>query len=212
MKWTGQLSTLRALTLVGILASIGVFVAFSGPARLSAAISGGCDAMVEGSLTESAQFTPFESRHSYRPEMSIDVAGSRTSTIVGDRASGGIDGLSVQWSITGDDGSVSRYFLKEPLPPEIGYGDFYVAGGLTLLQAPIDPAAGGYVEGLLAELEDRATGVKVGSFDAALTWGDPLENGIRLHYLAWSDGSKNFTLIGDRSAARIVNLGRGLVC
>lgn len=67
-------------------------------------------------------------------------------------------------------------------------------------------------ETLLADFPDRAIPVQVGSLAGAMTWADPLANGVRTHNVYWSDGTYNYSLIANRSGAAALTLARGMAC
>jgi len=139
-------------------------------------------------------------------------SGRSTSTgSDADVASNAIDGQSLRWALVGEAGEVYRYFLSEPIPSQLTREEFMAKGGIEFDR---DPVADGpsFAEYLIEVLGERAVRVAVADYTGALTWADPDINGLRTHNLYWSDGKYNYSLIADRSAAELVNLGRGLSC
>jgi hypothetical protein len=169
----------------------------------------GCSGVAAASIAETSKFTPYGNRLTTLSDVAI--GGQSDSAAVPARttyAASSIDGLARQYTIDASNGSVYSYFLDADTA-NMMHSDFVKLGGLELQQDASDQSFATY---LLKELGERAVGVEVGSFDGALTWADPDENGIRTHNLYWFDGIYNYALIGDRSATDIVNLGRHLVC
>jgi hypothetical protein len=171
----------------------------------------GCSQAAASSIIESSAFTPYEQRLTHtRPQpINPDQTSAGHANTLGISK---VDGLGVAWATQTEDGRVATYYLDRPIGPSLTHDEFFANGGVLLMAIPSDPKAGPYVDGLKAQLGDRVVVVKVGGFNAALTWSDPKANGIRPHYLAWSDGVSDFTLIAVRPADAVVNIARTAVC
>jgi hypothetical protein len=123
-----------------------------------------------------------------------------------------LDGKSVALSFVDPRGFSSTYYTDDAIGPKVMADEYFASGGVLLMTDPNDPGAGDYVAALKEQLEERVTIVKVGWFDAALTWADPMANGERPHYLTWVDAGTNLTLVASRPPADFLNLARGLIC
>lgn len=170
----------------------------------------GCAATAASSIQESSQFTPVEQRLTQPFDPPITVVGT-AGTIVpeGVRVSA-IDGLPPQWAVVSSHGAVYQYFLATALDT-LTVSEFRAAGGIELDRDPMDNG-GDFSAYVLDSLGERATKVEVGSYTGALVWADPLINGLRPHYLYWSDATWNWALMADRTPEELVNLARDLVC
>lgn len=169
----------------------------------------GCDVAVAGSIAENAQFTPYEVMRT-KPVDGLIGAKSDSAALPSRAAYAGqaIDGLTRQFTVDNSDGSVYSYFLDRDTAG-LKHSDFLELGGIELHQ---DPGTDSFAAYILKRPGGQAVAVRLGGFDAALTWGDPDVKGTRPHGLYWFDGAYNYALIGDRSASALVNLGRQLVC
>jgi hypothetical protein len=178
---------------------------------LNAAGDEGCQPVPPSSITESERFTPYEDRLTHLRDHPINKGGLRSAS----RpvfAPSTMDGLPISWVALAKGGFIEVFYLSEPFGPTMTRPGFFAAGGLIFLTYPADVSAGSHAYALQAELGERVTIVKVGQFDGALTWGDPMSNGVRPHQLSWSSVGEIHNLIGVRPAEAIVNLGRGAVC
>lgn len=203
---TGTIRGIRgsaAAVMLGVgVAACGIF----GPDGLS------CAPLVAGTLVESAQFTPYEDRHSHLPEVALNGTGGRMPAILADSLvpSNVLDDLPLRWAAVGVKGTLYRYFLAGEIGREMTYPEFLADGGIVLSREPGQGAP--IVAVVLNQLGDRGVAVDVGQYPGALSWGDPESNGVRAHQILWSDGAFNYTLIADRTAEETVNLARGMVC
>jgi hypothetical protein len=175
--------------------------AVAGTAQIGNAVPAGCEPFL-GPITESPEFTPPEARRSQPRDFTLDPEGQGppTSTLV-------LDGLSVQWAAFG--GS-TLFFAESPVSGML-LSEFFASGGLQLYQEMVSDGVI-FAEHLNSEIGDRATGVVIGAYNGALTWADPDLQGTRTHNLYWSDGIANYSLIGVREPAELINLGRFLEC
>lgn len=193
--------------------AIGVFVAniLHPPSPLSAAGVDGCLVAADSSITESQQFTPYADRLSHVPEFAInpDGAPSVSSSGIGPST---LDRLPTAWAGAANGAYAETFYLGAAITPSMTRPALFAAGGLIELTYPADPQAGPYVAGLQETLGGRVTVVKVGEFDGALTWGDPMSNGVRPHELSWSSGDMIHALLGVRSPEALINLARQTVC
>jgi len=199
-------STLALLIVVTL-----AIVAVAGVSRLMGPGATACSGVAEGAIVESQDFTPWESRRSHLPEYPINPSGSPLAPIPADSLvpNNTLDGLPLQWASVGGNGALVRYFWGVPLGPTVTAWNFWDGGGIELERSLVEGwAAADYA----SEIGERAQIVGVGSYEGVLTWADPGPNGGRPHHLSWSDGTYTYTLIAERSAARVVNLARGMVC
>lgn len=199
----------RAIVAIG-----GTIIAAAGMAAFAfggSPVVAGCTIAAVSSIKESSHFTPYDQRLTHVPSEFINPEQVSSETAVVPAPSV-LDGLGVAWSANYPNGSSATYYFDKPIGPTMTSEEFFAAGGVLLLTDSSDPEAGPYVGALDAELGDRVTTVQVGRFAGALTWADPLSNGVRPHYLTWSDGATNFTLIGLRPAEEIVNAVRDVLC
>lgn len=181
--------------------------------RLSAGGFAACDAIADGVISESQEFTPAAVMLSGLPPIPLElVVPVAMPQIPADAAVRGnaVDGLPLQWAMVGPNGEIYQYFFDRPLAADITTWTFPAEGGV---QFERDLARGhSFAAYLLTELGERAVEIGIGPFTATLTWADPLPNGIRTHNLYWSDGTYNYTLIADRPPATLVNIARRVVC
>lgn len=178
------------------------------PGHLSAADD--CITVAAGSIQESEKFTPYEGRLTHVPPRPINPKQLQ-SEAASAMSPARLDDLGVAWAATSYGRSVT-YYLAEPIGDTMTSEGFFAAGGVLVMSEMHDPGAGDHVTALKEQLGDRVTVVKVGRYQAALTWGDPRANGVRPHVLSWTQESMNISVIAERTAERIVNLGRGMAC
>ncbi|HET7685891.1 MAG TPA: hypothetical protein VFM19_05785 [Candidatus Limnocylindria bacterium] len=171
----------------------------------------GCQAVVAGSVLESTTFTPWTDMRSRLLEPPIRLGassvGAQTEVTI---AGPSLDGLPLWWSVATESGEVYQYFAAQAVPDAVSTADFFGADGLLLERSP--GADDAFIQYLLTELGERAVPVNVGGYQGALTWADPLSNGVRTHNLYWFDGAHTYALVGDRPAEALINLGRNLAC
>lgn len=206
-------SASRLRYIVGWLAvPLSVVLIVVGAQRLMAAAPDSCGQPTEGTIIESKEFTPYESRLSHLPELPIFTGAQEPAPLpatarIGTRP---ITGLSRQLTIASANGSIYSYFLDRSLG-KMSPDEFLAAGGIQLEQDPVTQDEM-FAADIFVELGNRATAVRVGPFDGALVWADPLKDGTRSHNLYWSDGTYNYAVIANRSAEELLGIGRGLVC
>lgn len=208
----GQMRRRQLRLVLGSGAALALLVA-TGWSLLSATEIEGCANVAEGAIVESQRFTPYGMRYSGPMEDGPLSFLSGASSAVPPEAKltvATLDGRARQASlVTG--GAVYAYFLDRPLD-NLTYSEFVRLGGIQLHQDPIPTGEGPFSAYLLSFLGERAVAERIGPYDGALTWADPDVNGVRTHNVYWSDGSYNFALITNQSAASVVNLARSLVC
>lgn len=173
--------------------------------------SPGCG-RVDVPIVESTEFTPYENRLSHLPEVPLNPSGRGPMSVPPEVRVGSIDGLPLQFASVSRYGAVYQYFLGTEIDRELTVAQFVAARGVELDRDPVENPGESFAEYVLSELGERAVRVDVGDHVGALTWGDPLVNGVRPHHLSWSDGVYNYSLIADRSPERLVELARELVC
>ena len=156
---------------------------------------------------ESQQFAPVESRFTQPLDPSIKAVGQQAIPVPQDAFVASIDGLPHQWAVVSTNGAVYQYFLATEIDDGLTVSEFRAAGGIELDRDPVDNGEDFSVY-LLDTLGDRATKFEIGNRTGALVWADPLINGVRPHYLYWSDGMWNYALMADRSP----DVARDLVC
>lgn len=182
-----------------------------GARQLMAAASASCGPVAAGTIIESKVFTPYEAMRGKPYDGPINAEGRSSDPVpAGAQLTNSIDGRTRQYTLAGSNGAVYSYFLDRPLGKATP-SEFLAMGGIQVEQEPVT-ADGSFAAYLVATLGDRATAVKVGPFDGALTWAEPLANGIRSHNLYWSDGTYNYSVIADRPAEAILAIGRSMVC
>jgi hypothetical protein len=169
-----------------------------------------CAPVAEGSLVESEKFAPFGSRRGggIINEGKLPSSGGSIPANAKYQVPE-LGGRPHQVSVAGT-GSVYSYFLDRPADG-LTRNDFIRLGGIELHQDPMT-AEGPFAAFLLSVAGERALAVPIGQYSGALTWADPDVNGLRTHNIYWSDGSNNFALITNQSAAAVVNLARSVAC
>lgn len=208
MSRSSRRSNISSRLAVGF-AFFAVVAALGASALLASPTS--CATLREGQISESEKFTPAEWQRGFNVGR-LNPSGAGTPAIPTDALvpSNTLDGLPLQWAAAGEADTLYRYFLDRPHSADLTISTFLAAGGVEFDR---DPARGeSFAAYLLASEGERAVAVDLGPYQAALTWADPLENGVRPHDLYWSDGMFNYGLIADRSAVALVNLARGMVC
>jgi hypothetical protein len=169
---------------------------------------GGCGVPLDAAIEESAEYTPYENRRSRIVESPIVGAQPMGGSLPGAPAS--IDGMPLEISARPSGLTGYMYYLDRPVTAAMTPSEFLAAGGIQL---EIEPAADeSFVDYLTSTLGDRAVAIEVGNQEGALVWADPAANGIRSHNVYWSDGTRNYALIADRSAETIVALAREIAC
>jgi hypothetical protein len=172
-----------------------------------------CKAVPSEAIIESAEFTPYETRLSHLPGGVPIVAGDELPAAPSSATFrvAQIAGLGRRHTIALSNGSVYAYFHDRPMSG-LTVPEFRLQGGIEFDQDPRDGNQP-FAAALVRQFPTRATPVKVGQFDGAVTWGDPDENGTRTHNVYWSDAEFNYALITtEKSAAEALNLARSLVC
>lgn len=214
---------LRTLSLLSVgvvtvlIAAAGLVVAMSLEPQLrfpGAEVQQGCGAAAEEAILESQDFTPYAERLTHLASAGRPILPEGAAALVGVPANAaiqvqGINGLARRHTVTGD-GVAYAYFLGKPMAG-LTRSEFLSAGGVQLDQ---DPRTGtqAFADYLVGRLGERAVAVAVGPYDGALTWSDPDEQGIRPHNVYWSDGSFEFALTANLSAADLLDTARSLVC
>lgn len=176
----------------------------------TATASSGCEP-VDFEIVESNQFTPADGRLTSPQDPAINPAGEIAAHVPANARVPSIDGFPLQHAVTNSNGAVYQYFYNAGIGRNLTVSEFLGTGGV---QFDIDPTDNGesYPEYVLSTLGERAVRVEVGDYVGALTWADPDSNGIRPHYLVWSDGQYNYTLIADMEPEHVLTLARDLVC
>jgi hypothetical protein len=162
-------------------------------------------------ITESKQFTPSTSASRAPPDPLLNPSGDSVGRVPPDARVQSIDGRPLAYAIVDGDRSVYQYFLKSSVGPDLTVSEFFESGGIELDRdrRGDEPP---FQEYLLESLGERAVGIDVGVYPAAIVWADPLVNGTRPHHLYWSDAEYNYALIANTSPEHLVELARGLVC
>src|ERR687891_151210 len=174
------------------------------------ASSPGCDP-VDFEIVESKLFTPVDERFTSPLDPPINPAGGTVDHVPADAIVTSIDGLPLRWAATASNGAVYQYFYNAGIGRSLTVSEFRGTGGVQLDRDPTDNGES-YPEFILSTLGERAVRVEVGDYVGALTWADPESNGIRPHYLVWSDGLYNYTLIAVMQPEELLTLGREVVC
>lgn len=121
-----------------------------------------------------------------------------------------IDAMPLQYFNYSSAGTYA-YYWNQPITTSTTVGAFGKGGGLEFHVEPVLPNSGTVVDAATS-LGERATRIDVSRFAAALVWHDPDRSGLRRHGLYWADDASNYSLIGDRQAFELVNLGREITC
>lgn len=195
--------------LAGLVASL-VTLGFAG--SLTAAEAPECSQIARDAISESSEFTPFEARLSFLPEVPINPSG-KASLDAGDAAvpANALDNLSLQLVVGDESTLVGQYFLDRSIEPQMTTSSFLDAGGIQFARG-LMPNQDSFASYLIATAGKRAVPIQIGKYQAALVWADPDINGVRSHNLYWADGAYEYQLIAVRPPEDLVNLGRSLVC
>lgn len=192
--------------------AVGLYLAANvrGPGASTSAIAG-CESADAQAFVESREFTPFEDQITHVPDFPINPDGAPIAAAAGSGPTM-LDGMSLAWAGAARGANAEAFYFDGVIGSKMTRPQFYAAGGISVLTSPYDPLAGDYVANLQMELGDRVVLVEVGAFDGALTWWDPLSNGVRPHQLSWVSDGLVHSLIGERAPEALVNLARGTVC
>ena len=179
-------------------------------ARSTAPIPG-CSSTVDP-IVESKEFVsfgsqmttnPFVGRLSLQPLSNLTLPGWIPPEL------DGVDALGA----TASGGSITVAYGTEKQTGKYR-SDLLAAGAILLDVAPI--ARNQNIAEELASDSDtagRVTVVPVAKFDAAVTWADPNEQGIREHHVLWSDpGGLQYDVSGVRAPEALVGIARELAC
>jgi hypothetical protein len=120
--------------------------------------------------------------------------------------------MQEQWAATLKDGSSVTFYFPSSMADGLVADEFFARGGVMFKSEPTDEKAELYIASLKQQFGGRVVVVPVGSYAAALTWADPLANGVRTHHLVWLDDTTMFTLVAEREPHSIVNIARNIVC
>ncbi|GAA4733781.1 hypothetical protein GCM10023350_16700 [Nocardioides endophyticus] len=170
----------------------------------------GCSAKVEP-IDESPSFTPYERRltHSPFPD-DLAVRAVETPPL---GLPDTLDGLAVVGASEAEHGAGSTVAYGGAAPKE-GRSAFLRSGGLLVVLSP--GVAGESVARDLAGdplVADRIVQTTVGEHDAAVTWADPDESGLRPHHVLWTEPSgQEIDLVGVRAPEELVAIARDWVC
>jgi hypothetical protein len=195
--------------------SVGVamllLVAGIGVNQLRASGDASCRPVAAGTITESQEFTPYEGMLDHLPELPLNPTGASLLSVPFEARVPGekLDNQPLVWVVVGG-GATYQYFLGAPMTADMTTSMFLAAGGVQLEREPNDGEP--FASVLLRELGTRAVKVDVGGHLGAVTWADPIVNGIRTHNVYWSDGGFNYTVTADRSAVAALNIARGVSC
>jgi hypothetical protein len=123
-------------------------------------------------------------------------SGTRVVLTLVDQRAGEPTGIRVYW------GS-SRIGAQATL------ADFLASGGVMLNEHQPD---GRDAPTIAATVGKRAMPVAVASFEGVLIHGDEVKPGVRSYGLYWSDGKREFSLLGVPDPAPIIDLARSIYC
>lgn len=192
----------------GMVIGVGMLVLASLGFGALRATDSSCGEIEAGELQESEVFTPFANMLTQPIEAPLNPNGEpavSATSIAGNV----LNGHPRQWAVRSGSG-VYEYFASERISATTTFESFMATGGIEL---DSEPQGAQSVADIVAESAgERAIRVDIGPYSAALTWADPLANGVRTHDLYWSDGRTDFSLISVVSAAEVVNMARSLVC
>lgn len=193
----------------------------TGPAEphASTAPTAGCAEDVEP-IKENPDFVPYEHRMTQTPIeepwsiVPLSERGVLPSQL--DAEAPVLDGLpAVATEIIAGDYYTVAYGERAP---EGSQSEFLKAGGLVLEVTPAEQGDKTSTS-IARDLYNDSNGdgqivlVEVGEYEAAASWADPDENGVREHHVLWTDRSgHDVNLYAVRGAEELVGLARGLVC
>ena len=176
----------------------------------ASAAAEGCSAQVEP-IEENQSFTPYERRLTHNPF--ADDPAVRAVEAAPSGLPGTLDGLPVVAAAEEEHAAGSTVAYGEAAPKQ-SRSEFLRSGGLLVVLSP--SAAGESVAMDLAKdpvVTDRVVLTTVGEHDAAVTWADPDEHGLRPHHVLWTDPSgEQVDLVGVRAPEALVAIARDWVC
>lgn len=186
--------------------------------HVAAAPTAGCAEAVEP-IEENPDFVPYEDRLSHNPfdQQRWSIAPLSERGVLPsqlDTAPPTLDDLpAVAADITANDYYTLAYGERAP---EGTQSEFLKSGGLVLEISPGEKGGGSSIARDLyndSNGDDRIVLVPVGEFEAAVSWADPDENGVREHHVLWTDElGHDVNLYGVRSAEDLVAIARGVAC
>ncbi len=101
------------------------------------------------------------------------------------------------------------YFSDAKIGPSETIMDLYAAGGSILKETSTTGQDASHVQSVIG---DAATIIKVDSFDAALVQSSPWPAGFRTRALYWSDGVRDYSLIGRTTSKEIIAVAQSMFC
>jgi hypothetical protein len=177
----------------------------------ASAAAEGCSANV-GPIEESRSFTPYERRLTHNPfadDLPVRAVEAAPSGLPGT-----LDGLPMVAAAEEEHAAGSTVAYGEAAPKQ-GRSEFLRSGGLLVVLSP--GVAGESVARDLAGdpvVADRIVLTTVGEYDAAVTWADPDEHGLRPHHVLWTEppSGQQVDLVGVRAPEDLVAIARDWVC
>lgn len=124
-------------------------------------------------------------------------------------------GLSAQAVVVhdGSEGapsSIASYYSSKPITETTTSRDVFVSGGATFVQ---EESTGKDAALVVEAIGDRATVIRVGDYDAAITHGTTMPGtSIRTWAIYWSDGKSDFALIVNGSAKDAIEAAQSIYC
>jgi len=210
----GQARVTHAKTTV-VLAAIGTLVlplsACGSTAAPDPAVSANCGPY-QGSITESAEYTPYDSQRSRLPDEPMNPNGDRATTVPTAAARSRIDGRALQWATVDQSGAAYQYFSAAPIGPKTTLTGFQASGGIALEATPVTNGVG--VKDVTEQVGSlRAVPIDVGAYPGVVIWADPHDaSGRRMHHVYWEAGGYLFGLILDAPPEQAVTVAREVAC
>lgn len=116
---------------------------------------------------------------------------------------------SLQLVLVDADGVLRLYFGGPEITEGLTLPDFVAAAGIVVLEKP---PAGQDAALVISTVGSRAGRIDVGPYPGALVHADPVGPGVRTWNLYWSDGQRDWSIIGGVDPETVVALGRSVYC
>jgi hypothetical protein len=115
----------------------------------------------------------------------------------------------LQLILLDSDGVLRLYFGGPAIAEGMTLPEFVSGGGVVVLEKPL---AGQDADLVVTTVGSRAGRIAVGPHGGALVHADPVGTGVRTWNLYWSDGERDWSIIGGVDPETVVTLGRSLYC
>lgn len=213
----------RIAALAALVTAVGV-----GFAATVAGVSGlpraatGCGPVVDAAVSDDS-FVPVELRRGATPRVPLRSTGMVVGETGGADGPGAVDlarlpspppGLTEQLTMIDPDGAGGRVFYADhAIDLDDSFGAAIVGGAVVFGQQYTSGQTGEHV---IREVGERAVPIAIGDHVGALLHADPLVEGlpdeIRSWHLYWSDGIRDYWIIGVIDPAVLIGAARSLAC